>query len=794
MRRHVGQLFVVVMTLLMLAEAVIGANFLTPRIENHGSYKPVSSELDGSLKLLHGHVPFKAGQAKKLAPVETNRSLNLSIVLPLNNEEELDQRVLEISNPKSPLFRKYLKQEEYMARYSPTVEQVEKAIAYLKAHDIHTSFVDKNRLIVHAHASVAAVNRVFNTEIAYFSDQQGRQFYAPAYELQVAHELKIHSVHGLENVYRAQPKIRERPKNQRNSNTIQGLAPSAIANAYGLTSSLNGTGQTVALFELDGFTASDIAAYQSQFSLPNIPLTTVLVDSATGQPGANAAQVTTDIELVMALAPGLSKILVYEGPNSATGVLDTYNKIATDNLASSVSSSWGSNELTTAGSLISAEALVFKQMAAQGQSIFVASGNNGAYDAPGVLSVEDPASQPLVVSVGGTSLTTNANGSYNSETTWYNSSSGSGSGGGISTIWYIPTWQENVVNGNGSSFTFRNVPDVSLNADPNAGYAIYVNGGWTVLGGTGAASALWTAISALANQNLKNNGGNVLGLASPFLYQAGADPNYTSYFHDIADNSTNGYYAAGTGFDDATGLGSFADGLMSYFTSNTPPANTCVESDPVVALEPWYQIGLPGSGLTYTIYLYNYDSAECGSSTFNMSATVPSGFSAAFSQNSVNLQPNESAQITATITSDTSTGAGTYSFSVAAANSSNSSLSGSTSANYQILGDRGAGINLTITADNGSAFLQGSYSFAVYQVIFTNGQVGIPNQPTTLTVTGPNYLYQDTPSTGSDGSYEYYFLIDQALTIGTYTVTATTTYQNVNYSASTTFTVDLPFP
>ena len=107
-----------------------------------------------------------------------------------------------------------------------------------------------------------------------------------------------------------------------------------IKSIYGLnTVSLDGTGQTLALsFELDGFTPSDITQYEAFFGLNAPPITYVAVDRQANTPGAGAIEVTLDIELAVALAPGLSKILVYGGPNP-NGIFDTYDKIATDNLA-----------------------------------------------------------------------------------------------------------------------------------------------------------------------------------------------------------------------------------------------------------------------------------------------------------------------------------------------------------------------------------------------------------------------------------------------------------------------------
>ncbi len=191
-------------------------------------------------------------------------------------------------------------------------------------------------------------------------------------------------------------------------------------------------------------------------------------------------------------------------------------------------------------------------MAAQGQTIFAASGDSGAYDNrsnTSLLSVDDPAAQPYMTAAGGTSLTTaGAGGAWKSETTW------SGGGGGISVQWPLPTWQQGVATAaNKASTAMRNVPDVSLDADPYTGYSIFLNGGWYLYGGTSCAAPLWAAFTALVNQQRQANGNAPLGFANPIIYSLANASN----FHDIADGSTNQYYPAVTGYDDATGWGSF---------------------------------------------------------------------------------------------------------------------------------------------------------------------------------------------------------------------------------------------
>ena len=283
------------------------------------------------------------------------------------------------------------------------------------------------------------------------------------------------------------------------------------------------------------------------------------MDRVSGRPGSGATEVTLDIELQVAMAPGASRIMVYEGPNTDPGILDTYNKIVTDNQAKQISTCWGLSETQSSSAIMNSENSVFQQMAAQGQSIFAASGDSGAYDNGSTLSVDDPASQPFMTGTGGTQLFVNSGETYNHETAWNNGSqSGGAGGGGISAVWSIPSYQQGLISASSKgSTTMRNVPDISINADQYTGYSIYYGGEWWIFGGTSCSAPLWAAFTARVNQQRLANGMSVLGFANPPLYQIGTGTNYSLDFHDIADGNTNLYYASVAGFDDATGWGSF---------------------------------------------------------------------------------------------------------------------------------------------------------------------------------------------------------------------------------------------
>ena len=324
------------------------------------------------------------------------------------------------------------------------------------------------------------------------------------------------------------------------------ITPALIKSAYNLSStSLTGAGETLALYELDGYTSSDVTAYASQFGLPTLNIKNVLVDGATGKPGDGADEVTVDIELMAALAPG-ARILVYEAPLNATyaNAIDVFNRIVSDNQAKVVSTSWGNaeNEINAGDpTFITSENNIFQQMAAQGQSMFSAAGDNGAYDDSyncnnSTLEVDDPGSQPYVTSVGGTTLRLNSSGAYVSETSWATSaasgpcvkdaesnpnySAAEGGGGGISTIWPLPSWQSGLgSSANQGSTTMRMVPDVSLDADENnSGYSIYYSGAWIVAGGTSCAAPLWAAFTGLLNQGRVAASMSRVGQFNPAIY------------------------------------------------------------------------------------------------------------------------------------------------------------------------------------------------------------------------------------------------------------------------------------
>ncbi len=548
-----------------------------------GAPQPVAADAPAvssapAFAALAGHIPPAVARAQAVAALDSSRTLPLALTLPLRNQAELADLLRGLADPNDARYGQFLTPQQFAARFSPTQADYDRVVAYARSVGLTVVATHPNRTVVDVAAPAGQAERAFGVNLlVYQSRTDGRYFFAPDAEPRVPASLvgTVSGIVGLDNAALWHPHLRVRPAPSltpfldtfasplsTGSGPGGGLTPGDIKKAYNLAGvTQTGAGQTLALFELDGYKASDISAYESYFGLSAVPLQNVLVDGYSGAAGSGADEVTLDIELQAALAPGATKILVYEAPNSNAGVVDAYNKIATDNLAKSVSTSWGEAENSAGASTRSSENSAFQQMAAQGQSIFAAAGDSGADDNGTSLSVDDPASQPYMTGVGGTSLSTaGAGGAYSSEKTWNGGSVSAGAGGGgISTVWTIPSYQSGVAGSSASkgSTTMRNVPDVSLDADPNTGYAIYYGGKWVVYGGTSCAAPLWSAFTALVNQQRVANGQGTLGFANTTLYAIGKGTNYDTDFHDIADGSTNLFYPAVAGYDDATGLGPF---------------------------------------------------------------------------------------------------------------------------------------------------------------------------------------------------------------------------------------------
>ncbi|GCE06157.1 hypothetical protein KDAU_34860 [Dictyobacter aurantiacus] len=489
----------------------------------------------------------------------------------------MDSLLAAQNDPTSPLYHHYLTTEEFNAQFAPTQDDWNAVAKYARGQGFKVTEDGKDRttnhLIVNASGTVEMANKAFGITIQNYN-LKGRIVYQPNHDPLVPKSVYslIKNVTGLNNVgtyHRLDQQHRLRQAHPRQG-PISGYTPNDLRAAYDINPLLqaknNGKGQTIALFEMDGYNQKDIDIYRQHYGLGALKPDEVLVDGATNTAGAGAIEVELDMEVASAIAPGAAQ-WVYIGPNTVTGVENTYNRIVSDNKAKIVSISWGECELTsTAAQMRDTLNTIFKQGTAQGQMFFAASGDSGAYDCdntinnPTTVSVDTPASDPNVIGVGGTTLHTGPNGSYGSESAW-NGTTGQG-GGGFSARFPRPDYQKTLNPPGINPLPLqRFVPDVSANADGNPGYSIYytsgntTNPGWTAVGGTSAAAPLWAGIAADIAQMLQAKNPPALSQFNKTLYTLYNQPQSYIPFHDIT-TGTNGYYPADKGYDLATGLGS----------------------------------------------------------------------------------------------------------------------------------------------------------------------------------------------------------------------------------------------
>jgi kumamolisin len=614
---------------------------------------------------LPGHVPARAiASSHFLGSLSATTGILMAFSLPLRNQPELEELLKRLYDPADTLYGHYLTPEEFTDRFCPTQDDYDVVAAYARNLGFRVTGTHPNRTLLDVSGSAAAVEAAFSFHLDNHQARDGRVFYAPDDDPTVPDFIafRIAGVIGLDNaaVWHGHSRLVSAGETtllsplQIGTGPGSALAPSDIRTAYSLNGvAANGSGQTLGLFELDGYNPADVSTYVSYFGLTPVPLQNVLIDGFSGRAGSGAGEVTLDIELQIALAPGASKIIVYEGPNSNTGVVHTYNRIATDNLAKQISTSWGLSEGQSSAAVMNSENTAFQQMAAQGQSIYAASGDSGAYDNGSTLSVDDPASQPYMVGVGGTQLfVSSPGGPYSGETTWNvnNTVSGGAGGGGVSSRWTIPSWQKGVTTS--ASATMRNVPDVSLNADQYTGYSIYYKGGWRTYGGTSCAAPLWAAFTARVNQQRVASGMTTLGFANPSIYQIATSAQYATDFHDIADGSTNLSYRAVSGYDNATGWGSF-NGANLFADLATPPA-------PVPPPVPTGLTATAGDGAVTLSW-----GASSGATSYNVYRSTISGGEGS--------TPIKSGITATTYTDPTATNGTTYYYEISATNSAGTS-------------------------------------------------------------------------------------------------------------------------
>ena len=599
-------------------------------------------------RLPSSHVPavVASGKIAPLGRLPSTNILRLALALPLQNTGALTNLLRDLYDPASPQFHRYLTPAEFTARFGPTPADYAAVIRFAKTNGLTVEAKHPNRLLVDVSGSVSAVERAFQVRLnAYRHPLESRNFYAPAAEPLVPATLPVLHIGGLDNFSQPHANLHLRAGGTKANAVPQGgSAPSGafwgndFRQAYVPGTTLTGAGQNVALLQFDGFYPADLTNYANGIGLTtNAPkIVVVPVDGGVSSPGTENNEVALDIEMVMSMAPGVSNIYVYEAPNGAPWE-DLLNQMANDNLARQLSSSWAGGGPNPAAELI------FQQMAAQGQSFFNASGDSDAL----IGSLPFPDESPNITLVGGTTLTTDTNGDYVSETVWnwgYNWIAGGyvGSSGGISPTVPIPVWQLGVdMTASKGSTLLRNIPDVALTGD-NV-YVAYDNGTNAIVGGTSCAAPLWAGLTALINQQAAQLGQPPVGFLNPEIYALGRGTNYAALFHDITagDNVTpysSSNFPAVAGFDLCTGWGTPAG--TNLINALAMPDSLGISPAVVFQASGW--VGGPFTATNWTVTLTNASAAVLGWSLGNVPAwlavSATSGSLPANGLASLNLQ------------------------------------------------------------------------------------------------------------------------------------------------------------
>lgn len=513
-----------------------------------------------------------------LGAAPSSTRLDLRVVLEPNNSGALAQFINDVSTPGNPLYRHFLSPAEFAQRFGATPSAIAFVRSELRSTGLTVSDVSPNNLVLRVTGSATQVAATFHTKLQRYRDISGEIATVATSRIGLASPIARyvagisglngfehpHATSAIANSATARPSLAGPTACTSASNAAAArhiYLPSQIAHAYGLDTAyangFNGAGHSVAVVEFADYYRSDMTTYLNCFGLSNTIVDVVMNGGAGASTAADGgAEVELDLQQIASLAPGAT-IYNYMHPNDSNGFVDEFNQIANDYLADSVSVSWG---LCEADISSAAQQPLLQQLAAQGQSVFVAAGDSGssscAYNAtagdPSVsysAIVDDPSNSPWVTGIGGLSVTSI---SPLVQTVW-NGGCGApcGGGGGFSNVYGRPDWQV------GPGVTLNNqrqVPDISVMGDPRTGMLAYFAGGWHGFGGTSIGAPILGAMAAVGAQAC---GMSNLGFLNPRLYQMAINGTGIS---DVTTGSNDiygiGSYSATSGYDVASGLGS----------------------------------------------------------------------------------------------------------------------------------------------------------------------------------------------------------------------------------------------
>ena len=750
-----------------------------------------------SLPLLTGHVRegVADGQALSVGRLPTTQVLNFDIVLPLRDRAGLQDLVRKQYDPTSSFYHQFLTPQEVTERFGPSQEDWDALVAFAQASGFEIIGGDRDGRDLWLKGAVGNIERAFHVTLGLYKDPaDGHTFYSPDHEPTVNLPFQLWHITGLDNNSRPHPLYVKKSdyakahgiatKKVKSNATGSGPGGSFLGSdmraAYYQGTTLTGSGQNIALFELAGSDLVDLSTYYSNVGqtepyIPTLVSTGGYATTCVYSSGCDDTEQTIDMTQAMGMAPGSTMLYNYvcgnvkangTGNFSDTACISAMVTTTAAPLSKQISCSWGWNPADA-----STLDPYFEQMASQGQNFFAASGDSGKWTSSNYAW---PADDANVVSVGGTDLTTSgAAGPWSSETAWVD-----GGGGNSPAGIPIPSWQIPVDSCSGCSTTLRNGPDVAAEANFDFYYCADQQACNTGLGGTSFAAPMWAGYLALANQQAAANG-QTIGFINPIIYPAAEGSGYSTLFHDITSGSCTGD-SAGTGYDLCTGWGSpKTNGLINLLAGSSPSFSLSASPSSLTITQ-----GGNGTSTITVTSLNGFNSA-----TTLSASGLPSGVTAGFSPNPVTPPANGNVTSTLTLTASPTAATGTVTVTV-------TGTSGSTvhSTTITLTVNAAASPNFTISASPASlTIVQGNAGTSTITITSQNSF----NSATTLTASGlPSGVTAAfstnpvTPPANGSATSTLTLTASAGATVGTTNVTVTGTSGSLTHSTTIALTVN----
>lgn len=509
------------------------------------------------------------GESADLGPVAARQELSLLLVLRDPSAARQAADLTAMYTPRSPHFGHYLDARALATRYGPSPAVIARVRQALARFGLRATWRRGDDWLL-VNGAAEGFSAAFGVRARWYRSPHGTRYYASAQDPSLPASLRplVAEVGHLSSFYEP----------QQDAVPPGGLKPIDLLAAYDIAPlrklGLDGAGQTVVFLESDGFAQANLDTFTQKFGLP--PMSPVIKTGPTLDP---RGETEMDLEVVHEIAPA-AKLVLYNLDTHAftsyaqaiSAQFDLQNRMVTDNPGAVISQSWGYCEKLYNQAEADALKNVYDHADALGESVFVSTGDNAAYEclrpakkgtppSPDTLAVPLPAAVPGVTAVGGTRISVAANGGWYNETVWEQPAEVNGTGGGVTAYFPRPSWQQGpgVQNSQYNPQDRREIPDVSADADPASGAAIYSSEGqsggqWSAGGGTSQSAPIWAGITALLNQYLQSKGLHAAGFLNPALYQIAARASSYQAFHDIT-MGTNLHYPATPGYDMASGLG-----------------------------------------------------------------------------------------------------------------------------------------------------------------------------------------------------------------------------------------------